>query len=134
MTNQPGTAFETTSVHIWGPGYNYRSESQPDGSTIWRTTERTGSYLLSVPAVCTAGWEWRGTDLVAGRVADHLACALDAAHREVWIDRNLGIVTRTQSDDPTFNDIAVEEVVDLQLGPQPASLFVLTAGASVVVQ
>ena len=126
VTNQPGTVWETTSTIFTGPAYKYRSEIQPDGSTIWRDASSGGfgsSYPLRNFPDCPGGWRYLATATVADRVADHLGCPSSQDGTEIWIDRLLPIELRSQVADPTSGGTNVQEVVSLQFGPLPASLF-----------
>jgi hypothetical protein len=131
QTEQVGTVWETTSVTLIGAAYRYTSELQIDGTTIWRATSRgvPGAYPLAIPATCHGGWENRGVDLIAGRVADRVGCAGETAG-DFWIDRASRLVVRTQtSDDPSIGT-TVREVVDLQIGPLTGVEWSLPEGAT----
>jgi hypothetical protein len=120
-TWQIGTIWETTSVTLIGDDYEYSSETQIDGTTIWRASGRerepgSNAYPLQIMASCEGGWEHRGVDVIATRVADHVGCVGDPAS-EYWIDRDTHLVVRTQSSSlgPTPGTV-VQEVVDFGLG------------------
>ena len=130
-TNQPRTAWESTTITLAGKGYRYVAEPQPDGSIAWRSISRgPGSYPLSIPDTCQGGWGLAGVDLIASRVADHLACLDSGSATAIWIDRQLRVVLRSQESDATSGGIWVLEVETFGPGVSDASLFDLPAGAS----
>jgi hypothetical protein len=133
MTLQPGTVWESTMITLAGDGYRYVGEPQPDGSIAWRSSSRgSGGYPLSVPDTCQGGWGLAGVDLIAGRVADQVACQDRGSATEIWIDRKLRVVLRSQeSSDPISGGISIDEVEMFGPGVTDASLFNLPAGASV---
>jgi hypothetical protein len=121
-TSQIGSVWEDTSVTLIGDDYRYTSETQVDGTRIWRSMPArvdesafTTAYPLEVGLFCEEV-EHRGVDLVAGRPADHVGCVGDDAS-EAWIDRATDLVVRTHvSFDPAMG-VMVSEVTDLSLGP-----------------
>ena len=131
-TLQPGTAWESTMITLAGGGYRYVGEPQPDGSIAWRSSSRgSGGYPLEVPG-CQAGWREVGIDLIAGRVADHVACQDRGSATEIWIDRELRVLLRSQqSSDPISGGISIDQVETFGPGVGDTSLFDLPAGASV---
>jgi hypothetical protein len=131
-TSQVGTVWEATSVTLIGPGYRYDSELQIDGTTIWRKSSRQslGAYPLQVAMTCHGGWENRGVDLIAGRVADHVGCVGENTG-DFWIDRASRLVVRTQISDDPSGGTNVREVVDLRIGPLQAVEWSLPVGAVV---
>ena len=116
-TSQFGTVWEATSVELAGDGYHYFGETQVDGTMTWSSSRRGGpsGYPLGITATCRDGWENRGVDLIAGRVADHVGC-VDEDAGEFWIDRATHLVLRTQVTEDASVGTRVQEVVDLQLG------------------
>ena len=130
-TSQLGTVWEATSVTLIGAGYRYMSETQVDGSTVWRAAPRRGGpYPLGIPATCDAGWQQRGVDVIGGRVADHVGCP-GGDPSDAWIDRVTHLVVRMQSADSTTSGTVVQELVDLQLGAPQGVAWDLPAKASV---
>jgi hypothetical protein len=103
----------------------------PDQST-WERSPGDGvpRWPLQIFDSCEAGWTHAGVDLVAGRIADQIACA--GSDNRWWIDRELGVVIRNQMSFDEQSGTNVEEITTLQLGAalDPA-LFALPAGADV---
>jgi hypothetical protein len=131
-TGPVGTAWESTSITLIGDGYYYASETQVDGTTAWNSSSRggQGGYPLEITTSCHGGWENRGVDLVAGRLADHVGCIGEDVG-DFWIDRASHLVLRTQvSDDPSVGT-RVREVVDLRFALVPGVEWALPAGAVV---
>ncbi len=71
---------------------------------------------------CPTGWSYRGTDLVMGRPAHHLACDLD----HYWIDAQWSLVTRHQRDPDVLGyDADLNEVLDVRFRQPDPDLFEL---------
>jgi hypothetical protein len=117
----------------------YESTSDVDGAETWhrRTWNRfkfypsdwlVGTLLVPEPGECGSGWRHLGVDRVGPFTADHVACQTD----EAWVDRDTGLVVRTQSG-PTVDApwISVREVVALTFGPTPDDRFHPPVGAAV---
>ena len=75
---------------------------------------------------CATDATFIGVDIVHGREADHLACPGDSGDLEYWLDRETSLVVRSQY----FDGLGtyVEEVIELEIGPQPADQFVVPPG------
>jgi hypothetical protein len=122
-------------ITLSGPDYRYATESTTDGFIFWRdlsaqiASRPDPSYPLALPAECAGGWKLVGTDVIVGRVADHLACPAPLAPDEYWIDRESGFVLRHQAMYEEQYGTDVQEVVELRFGPSPPELFELPPGA-----
>ena len=60
-----------------------------------------------------------------------MRCASEPNQPDFWIDRETHLVVRTQDVTDERYGTWVYEVTELDLGPQPAELFELPAGAVV---
>lgn len=130
-TSQLGTVWEATMVTLSSDDYRYTSETLIDGTQVWRASTRRGAdYPMQVPEKCDGDWEHRGVDQIAGRLADHIACASDAT-TEYWIDRATHLVTRIQTSGDPMQGTIVQEMVDLRLGSTPVVEWDLPEGANV---
>ena len=74
-------------------------------------------------APCDGAWSLVGTDLVAGRVTDHVACAGAVGGVELWIDRELQVALRVQTPEDMTDGVSYTEITELILGPVDPSLF-----------
>ena len=124
-------------IKLFGDHYLYRRETREDGTTVWidgsaRPDAPRGFPLWSPNPSCTEGWQQRGLDLVAGRVADHIACPLAADWTDFWIDRDSGLVLRLHAKASADGGIDVYEVLELRLGSSPSAVFDLPPDAVVV--
>ena len=132
-----GQAEPAAWITLTGPDYRFATESTTDGFRFWRDRseelkyEPSISYPLSLPGKCAGGWTLLGTDVVAGRIADHVACAGIVVPDEYWIDRETHLVLRQQTMSEARYGTDVSEVVELRLGPSPPELFELPPGAEV---
>lgn len=122
------------SVALAGDDYYYVTETMTDGTPFWRDASGPGrrptfAYPLRVPDTCDDGWAYLGTDLVLERPADHLGCAGTQGSSEYWIDRETGLVVRTQTVVDELSGPEVIEVMALAFEPPSAELFELPADA-----
>jgi hypothetical protein len=134
-TDQIGTIWEMTSITLIGKDYAYSSETQIDGTTIWRASGRerepgSSAYPLQIMTSCDGGWEHRGVDVVGARVADHVGCQADPTS-EYWIDRDTHLVVRAQSTFDPMSGTNVQQVVDFGLGTPQGAEWELPPGADV---
>jgi hypothetical protein len=108
-----------------------------DGFVFWRDHSaeleyaRTVGYPLGLPSECAGGWTLHGTDVVAGRIADHVSCPGVIVPDEYWIDRDTHLVLRQQTMSEEQYGTDISEVVELRFGPSPPELFELPPGADV---
>ena len=124
------------AIELFGDGYLFVRETREDGSTDWidrsfRPDAPRGFPLWS-PGACAGGWQHRGVDLVAGRQADHIACPEGDDWTDFWIDRESGLALRIDGREDPSSGADIAEVVELRLGPSPASVFDLPPDAVVV--
>ncbi len=125
------------TIKLFGPRYLFVRETHDDGSTVWidrsfRPDAPRGFPLWSPGATCAGGWRHRGVDLVADRKADHIACPQADDWTDFWIDRESGLALRIVGREDPVSGADVAEVVELRLGPSPASMFELPPDAVVV--
>ena len=74
------------------------------------------------------GWEHLGFATMLDRPVHHLRCE----QFEFWVDVASGMVLRVERGPvPQDDGIWIEEVVALEMGPQPPELFVLPEGDAV---
>ena len=73
-----------------------------------------------------------GTDLVDGSPADHVRCADQGVDPDYWIDRALGLVVRAQGPADEQYGTRVEEVTAFRFADQPAELFKVPPGTTVL--
>jgi hypothetical protein len=110
----------------------YMSRLIGEDRSVWEVSPRHGAptYPLMAFDTCEPGWAHAGVDLVAGRTADHVRCS--ATGQSYWIDRELGILLRTQSaPDPRYGT-SVDEIVEIRFDTAfPPGLFELPAGAEI---
>ena len=127
-TGEIGAIWETTYFSLVVDGSRYQGEEQADGSLRWSGPQPdfgpANPYPIDAAAVsCDARWALVGTDLVAGRPADHVTCRGDDGATELWIDRELSVVLRMQTPDPWTDGVDIQQVDELTLGPVDPGWF-----------
>ena len=122
-------------ITLWIPEGFYETWYLDDGTTEWRRLGNftppasLGSFTMSLPELCNEGWEYLGLDLVLDSEAWHIACG----RTEFWIDRaRLLVVRRVLMPDALHFVVETQTVLRVELGPQPADLFELPEGATVI--
>lgn len=80
------------------------------------------------PTNCATGWESLGTEVLIGRSTRHVRCVAEPAtgattENHLWIDLQTGLPLRMAS--PFNSGLTYVYVAELEIGPQPASLFQL---------
>ena len=127
-TNQVGSIWESTWTSVVRGGNRYRAEPQPDGSETWSVGplepgETVEPWPLQVwDVACGSNWTLAGTDLVAGRVADHVVCSGDD-RTELWIDREVTVLLRIHTPDAMTTGENFQQVDELTLGPVDPTWF-----------
>ena len=118
------------TVYIVTPEHSYESFGVNDeGRPVWQdhgVEAQQGVYDLGLTQRCVGSWRHLGFDVVNDRPTHHVACD----DREYWIDREWGLVVRTQyKPDPLLDDVAADEVLDVRFGEPPPGTFDLTDDA-----
>ena len=133
------------SPRIYGKGF-MAEQRRLLNSLVWVVTEQSGELAAEGviratsfgPVNCVAGWESLGTEVLIGRTTRHVRCTWKTSgggtsETHFWIDLETGLPLRTASPVATaYGQSAVPmyiDIVELEIGPQPESLFALEGGA-----
>jgi hypothetical protein len=110
----------------------FESYDDGEGGIVWRewdeqaSTDPVYQRSMGIERGCPPGWEHRGFATVLDRPVHHIQCEAT----EFWVDVATHQVLRGErGPSPLVDDTWIEQVMLLEVGPQPPELFVLPPGA-----